>query len=56
MAVSWEVASCSLVEAYRRFRPIALMMEAANIVEISVNITRLHGATSQKTVLSIFAP
>jgi hypothetical protein len=35
MAVFWDVASCSLVEVYRRF--IALMMEAASTAETSVN-------------------
>jgi hypothetical protein len=48
MAVFWVVMPCSLVEVYRRFRGtcclhrqgnkiIALMMEAANISETSVN-------------------
>jgi hypothetical protein len=46
MAVFWDVAPCSLVEVYRRFRDacclhyqseIALMMEAASTFETSVN-------------------
>jgi hypothetical protein len=36
-AVFWVVAQCSLVEVYRRFTLIALMMEAANTSEMSVN-------------------
>jgi hypothetical protein len=48
MTVFWDVASCSLVEIYRRFRGtcclhqgdplIALMMEVANSSETSVNL------------------
>jgi hypothetical protein len=39
MAVFWIVVPCSLVEVFRRFRGlIALMMEAANTSEMSVNI------------------
>jgi hypothetical protein len=34
-AVFWDVAPCSLVEVYRRFR--ALMIEAVRISETSVN-------------------
>jgi hypothetical protein len=30
MTVSWVIAPCSLVEVYRRFIAIALMMEAAS--------------------------
>jgi hypothetical protein len=37
MAVFWVVAPCGLVEVYLRFRGIALMMEAANTSETSVN-------------------
>jgi hypothetical protein len=32
---------------------IALLMKAAGTVETSVNITRLHGATSEKIVVTI---
>jgi hypothetical protein len=37
MAVFWVVAPCSLVEVYRRFRVIALMMQAVSTSETSVN-------------------
>jgi hypothetical protein len=46
MAVFWDVAPCSLVEVYRRFRGayclhlqvvITLMMEAASTFETSIN-------------------
>jgi hypothetical protein len=37
MAAFWVVSTCSLVEAYRRFLLIALMMDAANTSETSVN-------------------
>jgi hypothetical protein len=37
IAVFWVVALCSLVEVYRRFRAIALMMEAASTSETSTN-------------------
>jgi hypothetical protein len=41
MTVFWDVATCSLVEVYRRFRgaycDIALMMEAESTSETSVN-------------------
>jgi hypothetical protein len=72
MAVFWVVAQCSLVEVYQRFRGpcslhhqgdeslmithrslIALMMEAARTSETS---TRLHCATTQKTVIFISIP
>jgi hypothetical protein len=50
MAVFWDVAPCSLVEIYQRFRghrsrAIALMMEAASTSETLVNFyqtTRRH--------------
>jgi hypothetical protein len=54
MAVFWVVAPCSLVEVFRCFRGaccIALMMEAPSTSETSVNFTRLHGATTQKTAI-----
>jgi hypothetical protein len=38
MAVFWVVAPCSLVEVYKCFRVIALMMEAARTSEKLVNI------------------
>jgi hypothetical protein len=34
---------------------IALMMEAASTSETSVNFYQLHGATTQKTAIFIFA-
>jgi hypothetical protein len=60
MAVLWSVASCSLVEIYRRFRGacclyhqgyahIALMMEAARNSETSVNLYQT--TTTQKTAI-----
>jgi hypothetical protein len=56
MAAFWDVASCILVEVFRRFRgAITLMMEAASTSETSVNFTRLHGATSQKTIFVLTA-
>jgi hypothetical protein len=36
-------------------RAIALMMEAVNTSEASGNFSRLHGATTQKTVIFILA-
>jgi hypothetical protein len=46
MAVFWDVASCSLVEIGRRFKGAYCL--PLNRQTIS---TRLHGATSQKTVI-----
>jgi hypothetical protein len=40
MAVFWDVAPCSLIEVYRRFRG-ALMMEAESTSETSVEKTIL---------------
>jgi hypothetical protein len=37
MAIFWVVAPCSLLEVYRRFRAFALVMEAVNTSETSVN-------------------
>jgi hypothetical protein len=37
MTVSWDVASCRLVEVYRCFMAIALMMEVVSISETSIN-------------------
>jgi hypothetical protein len=42
-----EILSASVV--------IVLMMEAASTSETSVNFTRLHGATIQKTTIFILA-
>jgi hypothetical protein len=39
MAVFWDVAPCSLVEVYRRFRGV-LMMEAVSTSETSVNFNK----------------
>jgi hypothetical protein len=36
-------------------RVIVLMMETAGISETSVNFTKLHGATTQKAAIFIFA-
>jgi hypothetical protein len=44
MAVFWIVAPC---------RAIALMMEAARASETLVHSYRLHGATTQKTVIFV---
>jgi hypothetical protein len=33
MTIFWDVEQCNLVEVYRRFRAIALMMEAASTSE-----------------------
>jgi hypothetical protein len=45
MAVFWDVAPCSLVEVYQRFRGpclgIALMMEAARTSETLVNFYQI---------------
>jgi hypothetical protein len=38
-----------------RMIALALIMEAGNISETSVNFTTLHGAAFQKTVIFIFA-
>jgi hypothetical protein len=38
MAAFWDIAPCSLVDIDRRFRAIALMMEALSTSETSVNI------------------
>jgi hypothetical protein len=57
MAVFWVVALCSLVEVYRRYELIALMMKAANTSEALVNFyqttrcynqedSQLHGENS----------
>jgi hypothetical protein len=61
MVVFWVEAPCSMVEVYRRFRDAscfhhqgddgALMMEAGSNFETPVNFYRLHGATTQKTVI-----
>jgi hypothetical protein len=40
MTVFWIVEPCSLVEVYRRFVPIALMMDAASTSETSVNFCK----------------
>jgi hypothetical protein len=37
MTVFWDVAPCSPVEVYRRFRAFALMMKAARTSETSAN-------------------
>jgi hypothetical protein len=37
MAVFWVVAPCSLVEVYRRFRAMSLMLKAASTSEMLVN-------------------
>jgi hypothetical protein len=52
MAVFGVVVPCSLPPSSGL---IALMMEAANTSETSVNFTRLHDATTQKTAIFILA-
>jgi hypothetical protein len=52
MTASWDIALCSLVENDRRFRTIALMMDAVNTSEVAVISTRLQGATSQNPSLN----
>jgi hypothetical protein len=58
MTVFRVVATCSLVEVYRRFSKalsasiiMALMTEAANAFETTVKTTRLHGSTIQKIAI-----
>jgi hypothetical protein len=41
MAIFWVVAPCSLVEVYRGFRAITLMVEAASTSETSVNFYQI---------------
>jgi hypothetical protein len=61
MAAFWVIAQFSVVDVYRCFRGACclhyqgdvLVMEAASFPETSVNFTRLHGATKQKTVIFI---
>jgi hypothetical protein len=54
-AVCWDIAPCSPVEVYGNFRGSvtyiirALLMEARNNSETSINVTRLQGPTSQNT-------
>lgn len=50
--IFWVVAPYSQVEVYRRF---ALMTEATSTSETSVNVTRLHGTTTQKSAILIFS-
>jgi hypothetical protein len=48
MTVFWDVAPCSLVEVYRRFRGTYCLNHQGDDRSIP---TRLHGAISQKTVI-----
>jgi hypothetical protein len=47
-----EVLAASIIGA---MSGIVLIMEAASTSETTINFTRLHGATTQKTVIFIFA-
>jgi hypothetical protein len=60
MVVFWVVTLCSLIEVpdvpdVLAASIIALMIEAANSSEMSVNSTRQLGATTQKTDILILA-
>jgi hypothetical protein len=62
MTIFWDVAPCSQVEVYRRFKGACclhhegfLIMEAGSISETLVTSTRPHGTTTQKTVIFILA-
>jgi hypothetical protein len=56
MIISWYVSPCSVVEltdvSEVRTASIVLMMETVSLKRRSVS-TRLHGATSQKTVIFV---
>jgi hypothetical protein len=60
MVVFWVVATCSLVEVYRRVRGTCSLHhqgrdEAASTSETSVNFYQTHGATTQMTAVFILA-
>jgi hypothetical protein len=52
MAVFWVVASCSLVEVYRRFRGACCLHNQGDEFT-HLYCTRLHGAATQKTAIFI---
>jgi hypothetical protein len=58
MTVFWDVAPCSLVEVYRCFRAIVLMMEAVNTSETSVyfNQTTRSNILEESPSLSLLDP